>query len=156
MTDEVPSTEVSAEGITLTRIFDAPRELVWQAWTDPAHFAQWFGEYDSTIPLETASMDVRPGGEWRVIMHVPTEGEIPFSGVYREVVEPERLVLTLRIPDGSGNEEVLTVVLTEFGDGRTHQHFTQRGGNLSEEEYGQAAGGTSIFFERLAAHVAGS
>lgn len=153
MTD-APSTEVTAEGITITRIFDAPRELVWKAWTDPAHFAQWFGERDSSIPLETTSMDVRPAGEWSVIMHVPSEGQIPFAGVYREVDEPERLVLTLRDPGGSGFEEVMTVVLTDLGDGRTHQHFTQRGGNLSEEEYGQAARGSEIFFERLAELVA--
>lgn len=153
MTDDAPTTEVSAEGITMTRTFDAPRELVWQAWTDPAHFAQWFGEPGSTIPLETASMDVRPGGEWSVVMHVPAEGQIPFAGVYREVVEPERLVLTLRDPGGSGWEEVMTVVLTDLGDGRTHQHFTQRGGNLTEEEYRQGAEGTSIFFARLAEHL---
>jgi uncharacterized protein YndB with AHSA1/START domain len=151
------TTEVNADGITITRVFDAPRELVWRAWTEPERFAQWFGERGSTIPLETASMDVRPGGSWSVIMlDGPDRQELPFGGDYREVVEPERLQFTLKDPGDprSPNVEVMTVVLTDLGDGRTRMLFTQRGGNLSEEEYGQAAKGSEIFFERLAEHLA--
>jgi uncharacterized protein YndB with AHSA1/START domain len=151
------STEVTAQGITITRVFDAPRELVWKAWTEPARFAQWFGGRDSTIPLETASMDVRPGGSWSVIMIAgPDRVEIPFSGEYREVLEPERLVLTLKDPSDPSNPnvEVMTVTFTDLGGGKTRMVFNQSGGNLSEEEYGRAAKGWGTFLERLAEHLA--
>jgi uncharacterized protein YndB with AHSA1/START domain len=153
MMAEGSTTEVTADGIKMTRVFDAPRELVWRAWTEPEHFAEWFGEPGSKIPLETASMDVKPGGEWSVIMHA--EGrEIPFVGEYREVEEPERLVLDLKDPGepDSPNREVLTVVLTDLGDGKTKMDFRQTG-TMSEEEYGRAAKGSGIFFERLAEHL---
>jgi uncharacterized protein YndB with AHSA1/START domain len=80
--------------LVITRIFNAPRELVWKAWTEPAHFAQWFGTPPVTTPLSTISMDVRPGGEWRATMISEVDGTThPFVGVYREVEEPSRLVL---------------------------------------------------------------
>jgi uncharacterized protein YndB with AHSA1/START domain len=57
-----------AEGITVTRVFDAPRERVWKEWTDPERFADWFGGKESEVPLSSVSMDVRPGGSWRLTM----------------------------------------------------------------------------------------
>jgi uncharacterized protein YndB with AHSA1/START domain len=146
-------TETSAEGIRMIRVFAAPRQAVWDAWTDVAQFAQWFGERDSHIPLDTATMDVRVGARWDVIMVAgPDEQRIHFGGEYLEVVEPERLVLTLdTFGDGV---ETMTAVLTELEDGRTQMLFTQTGGNLPAEEYKAAAAGSSIFFERLAELVA--
>ena len=143
-------------GITITKVFDAPREAVFKAWTEPARFAQWFGLRDSTIPPETVVMDVRPGGAWRATMIVgPERTEIPWRGVYREVVEPERLVFTLSDqPERPGEGvEVVTVTLTDLG-GTTEMVFHQGGGNLPEEEYVRAGQGWSTFFERLAEHVA--
>ena len=58
----------AADGITITRVFDAPRELVFQAWTDPARFAHWFGGPDADVPVDGVAMDVRPGA------HLPPEG----------------------------------------------------------------------------------
>lgn len=140
-------------GFTITRVFDAPRELVFKAWTEPARFAQWFGLRDSTIPLESVAMDVRPGGGWRATMIAgPERMEIQWKGAYREVVPPERLVFTLS--DQPGDEaEVVTVSLTDLG-GKTEMVFQQRGGHLTEEGYARAAEGWSAFFERLAEHVA--
>ncbi len=76
--------------LVLTRIFDAPRELVFKVWTDPKHLAQWWGPRGFTTKIR--EMDVRPGGAWRYTMRGPDGNDYPFDGVYLEVVEPERLV----------------------------------------------------------------
>ena len=91
-----PRSGTSEYGITITRVFDAPRERVWKEWTEPERFADWFGGADSEVPLSTVSMDVRPGGTWRATMFAgPGRREIQWKGEYREVVEPERLVFTV-------------------------------------------------------------
>src|SRR5262249_44989760 len=70
-------------GISITRTFDAPRERVWREWTEPASFADWYGGADSDVPLDTVSMDVRPGGSWRLTMFYPRGGrEIRWEGTY--------------------------------------------------------------------------
>jgi uncharacterized protein YndB with AHSA1/START domain len=161
MTDATPAGaaggtagEAPAQGITITRVFDAPRELVFRAWTDPARFAQWFGLHNSTVPLSSVAMDLRPGGAWRATMVVgPDRTEIPWRGVYREVVPPERLVFTLSDQPGDAHE-VVTVDLSDLGDGRTEMRFRQGGGHLSAEQYAQARQGWLAFFERLAGQLA--
>jgi uncharacterized protein YndB with AHSA1/START domain len=55
-------------GIAITRVFDAPRERVWQEWTEPERFADWFGGVESEVPVSSVEMDVRPGGSWRLTM----------------------------------------------------------------------------------------
>ncbi len=76
--------------IVVTRVLDAPRELVWQAWTEPEHVAQWWGPNGFTNTIQ--EMDVRPGGVWRLVMHGPDGTDYPNKIVYLEVVNPERLV----------------------------------------------------------------
>lgn len=78
--------------LVITRVFDAPRSLVWQAWTDPVHIAQWWGPqgFGARVP----AMDLRPGGHWRYIMIGPDGAEYASQGVIREVVPLERLVTT--------------------------------------------------------------
>ncbi|GAB7031186.1 SRPBCC domain-containing protein [Streptomyces sp. NPDC021749] len=141
-------------GIALNRTFDARRDLVFEAWTTPAHFAYWFGG-ELTVPVERMTMDVRPGGSWSLVMHSPDGSELPFSGVYREVVPPERLEFTLNdayAPSGSEGE-LIRVTLSEFGD-RTEMAFRQLGGNLTPEQYQQAQAGWTSFFDRLAGLLA--
>ena len=122
-------TEPPTDGMTITRIFDAPRERVWQEWTEPERFADWFGGGEAEIPLSTVSMDVRPGGEFRSTMVHETDGtELPFAGSFREVVEPERLVQELRNPadPSDTNVETFTTTLEDLGDGKTevtYHHF---------------------------------
>jgi uncharacterized protein YndB with AHSA1/START domain len=77
----------------ISRVFDAPRGLVWKAWTVPAQMAQWWGPKAFTNPV--CEMDVRPGGAYRLTMRSPEGVDYPVKGVFREVVEPERLVMTL-------------------------------------------------------------
>jgi len=138
-----------ADGITITRVFDAPREAVWQEWTEPERFADWFGGTGGEVPLATVSMDVRPGGAWRLTMLAgPERREINWYGEYREVQAPERLAFTLSDQPGDAYE-LVTVVLSDLGDARTEMLFTQRGGHLRPEEYEQAAQGWGGFFDRM-------
>jgi uncharacterized protein YndB with AHSA1/START domain len=140
-------------GITIVRVFDAPRERVWREWTEPESFADWFGGVESEVPVSTVSMDVRPGGSWRLTMFA-ARGEIHWNGEYREVEEPERLVFTVTDEPGADVYELVTVVLTDLGDGRTEMHFEQSGGSLSPEEYERAGQGWSSFFDRIAERLA--
>src|SRR5260370_13865221 len=102
--------------LVITRVLDAPRELVFRLWTDPKHMAQWWGPRGFTNPV--CEMDVRPGGAWRIVMRGPDGFEYPGRGVYREVVEPERLVFTNLAVDREGNtllEGLTTVIFAEHG-----------------------------------------
>lgn len=76
--------------ILLTRVFHAPRELVWTAWTQPEHVAQWWGPKGFNTRVD--ELDLRPGGTWRYVMIGPDGAEYPVKGVFREVVPPERIV----------------------------------------------------------------
>ena len=82
----------SEREFVLTRVFDAPRELVFKAWTQPEHMARWWGPKTFTNPV--CELDARPGGKFRIVMRAPDGADFPFYGVYREVVPPERLVYT--------------------------------------------------------------
>ncbi|WP_043616529.1 SRPBCC family protein [Nonomuraea candida] len=138
----------------LIRIFDAPRELVWAAWTEPERFSRWFGPATLTAPVGRISLDVRPGGVWRSTL-VGEEGfEVTLDGTYREVEAPERLVFTTGDPDHPGDApaSVVTVGLTET-DGKTEMRFHQYGVNTDQEHAAQAKEGWNEFFDRLAAYV---
>lgn len=78
--------------LTVVREFDAPREQVWKAWTDPKLLAQWFAPQPLTVP--TAEADVWPGGKYRLVMRDENGTEYPSTGEYREVTPPEKLVYT--------------------------------------------------------------
>jgi uncharacterized protein YndB with AHSA1/START domain len=141
-------------GITITRVFEAPRERVWKEWTQPEPFADWFGGPEAEVPLETVSMDVRPGGSWRATMYAgPERHEIQWKGEYREVVEPERLVLTFSDQPGEDVYELVIVVLTDLGDGRTEMLF-QQFGRMTPEQYERAGEGWGSFFDRIAERLA--
>jgi uncharacterized protein YndB with AHSA1/START domain len=148
----VKDTSVVEPGITITRVFDAPRERVWKEWTEPERFADWFGG-SAEVPRASVSMDVRPGGSWRLTMFAdPGRREIRWKGQYREVVEPERLVLTVSDRPGTAYELII-VVLTDLGDGRTEMRFQQLGA-MSAEQYERAEHGWSSFFDRIAERLA--
>jgi uncharacterized protein YndB with AHSA1/START domain len=141
-------------GISITRVFDAPRERVWREWTEPERFADWFGGSESEVPLSTVSMDVRPGGSWRLTMFAePGRREIQWKGEYREVAPPERLVFTVSDQPEQDAYELVIVVFTDLGDGRTEMYFQQRG-RMSAEQYERAAQGWSSFFDRVAERLA--
>ena len=145
---------MAEDGIALTRIFDVPRERVWKEWTEPERFADWFGGGEAEVPVSSVSMDVREGGSWRAIMFSgPDRREIRWKGEYREVVAPERLVLTFSDQPGDAYELVI-VDLTDLGDGRTEMHFEQRG-RMSAEQYERAGQGWTGFFDRMDERLTG-
>jgi len=88
----------------ITRTFDAPRRLVFQAWTDPKQLAQWWGPHGFTNPI--CELDVRPGGAIRIHMRGPDGAVYPMTGVYREIVAPERLVFTSAALDEKGQSAI--------------------------------------------------
>jgi uncharacterized protein YndB with AHSA1/START domain len=125
-------------------------------WTEPERFADWFGGRSGVVPLDTVSMDVLVGGGWRLTMFVgPNRRRIDWWGEYLEVVPPTRLVFTVSDQPDTDNLDVITVVLTDLGDGRTEMYFEQGGGGLSAEGYRRAESGWSGFFDRVAERLAG-
>jgi uncharacterized protein YndB with AHSA1/START domain len=140
-------------GISINRVFDAPRERVWSEWTEPEPFADWFGGPWCPVPLDSVTMDVRPGGALRLTMLIGPR-EVLWRGEYLEVVEPERLVFTITDQPGDDRYELVTVVLTDLGDGRTEMLFEQRG-HMGPEEYEAAKTGWGGFFDRVDERLAG-
>jgi uncharacterized protein YndB with AHSA1/START domain len=108
-------------------MFDAPRALVFKAWTDPRHLARWWGPKGFTNPV--CEVDARVGGAWRVVMRAPDGTDYPCGGVYREIVEPERLVFTNIATDKEGNTIIdgLTTVLFAEEGGKTRLTLRTRG-----------------------------
>ena len=82
-TTNSPTGETAQRELVITRIFDAPRELVWRAWTDPKHVAQWWGPNGFTNTIH--EMDVRPGGVWRFVMHGPDGVDYANKIVFGEI-----------------------------------------------------------------------
>jgi uncharacterized protein YndB with AHSA1/START domain len=104
----------------MTRVFDAPRELVFAAYTDPTQIPRWWGPRGVTTIVDT--MDVRPGGTWRFIQRGADGAEYAFGGVYREVVPPQRLVYTLVFEftfPGRPEHDVLETLTFEEESGKT-------------------------------------
>jgi uncharacterized protein YndB with AHSA1/START domain len=118
MTMNVDATSTDEAVIVMTRMFDASREKVWAAFTDPRHVAKWYGGHGFTNPV--CEMDVRPGGLWRQVMRTPDGHELKLEFVFIEVVRPERLVWQNTShgkpkPSGGPPTSVMTVTLEDAG-----------------------------------------
>ena len=104
--------------VVITRVFDAPRTLVFQAWTEPKDLARWWGPHGFTNPM--CEVDVKPGGTIRIVMRGPDGTDYPMRGVFREILQPERLVFTAVAEDANGHariEALTTVTFAEHGAG---------------------------------------
>jgi uncharacterized protein YndB with AHSA1/START domain len=109
-------TESKEREVVITRVFDAPRELVFKAWTDPKIMKEWYGPKMFTNTV--CELEARVGGAWRIVMRGPDGAEYPGRGVYREVVKPERLVFTSEATDKEGKiilKGLATVTFAEEG-----------------------------------------
>ena len=120
MTATAKTAPYGEASVTLTRVFDAPRALVWKAWTDPKMMAQWFGPRGFTNPV--CELDVRVGGSLRIVMRGPDGNDYPMKGVFREVSAPERLVFTNIAIDKEGNHLL---------EGETTVTFSEKGGKTT-------------------------
>jgi uncharacterized protein YndB with AHSA1/START domain len=144
----------TAQEIEITRAYDVPRELVWQAWTDPQQLVQWWGPHGWSTPLETVTMDVRPGGDFRLTSVSDEGAEMPVVGVYREVVEQERLVLYEPAEHGwhEGSESVVT--FSDLDGGGT-QVVIRATIQTTDQMRENAERGMRATFDRLGEHLGG-
>ena len=120
--DTFQATNPSEREIVLTRIFDAPRELLFEAMTRPEHVRRWWGILDERYSLPVCEIDLRVGGKWRWVGKGP-EGEFAFHGEYREIEPPQRLVFTEIYDPFPDAGSLVTSVLTEEG-GKTRLTVT--------------------------------
>ena len=153
--------ERGKEEVLITRLFDAPRELVWQAWTDPKHFMLWWGPKDYRCPY--CEMDLRVGGKYLNCMRSPEGKEYWGTGVLREIVPMERLVFTDSFADEQGNVvpgtyygmspdfpvEMLVTVTFEDQDGKTKMTLIHAGLPAGPDSEGTHQG-WSESFDKLA------
>ena len=114
-------TTPSDRDICLTRLFDVPRALVFEAMTRPEHITRWWGRLGEGYSVPVCEVDLRQGGAWRFVNRHP-KGEAAFHGVYHEITPPERLVYT-ELFEPFPDESMVTVVLTEEG-GKTRMTMT--------------------------------
>ncbi|MEM7272880.1 MAG: SRPBCC domain-containing protein [Actinomycetota bacterium] len=155
---------MSEDAVVIERTFDAPIEMVWQAWTDGEHFAKWYGPQGFTIPV--ANMDAQVGGSRHICMASP-DGSMKmwFTGEYRTVDATSLLVYTEAMSDEDGNVlspadmgmpddhpmiTEVTVQLTADGDGKTRMVMTHAG--IPADSPG--ASGWAMAFDKLTAHLA--
>ena len=159
------NTDDPTDAVVIERTFDAPVDVIWRMWTDPEHFAAWYGPNGAAIP--EATMDVRVGGRRLVCMQMTTPNgimEMWFTGEYREVDELRRLVYTESMSDREGNilspadmgmpvgfpDTTLVVVELRDLDGRTSMTMTHHG--IPADSPGAA--GWNMAFDKLANHIA--
>ena len=116
MTGSLSLTMPSDLEVVMTREFNAPRHLVFDALTKPEHIRRWWGLHEDTMTV--CEVDLRVGGKWRYATQSPDGSEVAFSGVFREIIPPDRLVHTEGYEAMPGTEYVVTTTLTEV-NGKT-------------------------------------
>ena len=155
------------ERMVITRVFDAPRALVWEAWTNPKYVMQWWGPNGFTAPA--CEMDFRVGGKFRCCMRTPDGQEFWNGGEYHEIVLHEKIVYSMYFSDSKGNKvepehygiehEAIddahdVVIFEDFGNGQTKLTFIGNEPMESAKDSGQLEGWNQQL-DKLAAVVAG-
>ena len=142
------------QNLVITRVFDAPRELVWKAWTDPALVVKWWGLKGFTSP--SCQIDLRVGGRYLLCMRAPDGQEYWSGGEYTEITAPEKIVSVLFYADKNGKVERAdhkdvevrdVVTFEEMGSGRTKLTFRRSHWDVGEDE------GSNQIFDKLAVVV---
>ena len=138
-----------ASELTFTRVFHAPRELVFRCMIEPEHLTHFWGPVGVTAPIEHITVDPRPGGVFQTVMVNETDGSrYPTSAVYTDVTEPERLAWT-----ETGSGMTMTATFSDLGDGRTEVLIRQT--NAPEAfRSPQAQAGFLTSLDRFARHLA--
>ena len=111
--DTFTVTTPSDREIGLTRVFDAPRHLVFEAMTRPEHIKRWWGRLGDGYSVPVCEVDLRLGGTWRFVNRTPTGKMAAFHGVYREITRPDRLVFTEIFEDFPDTESVVTAIFSD-------------------------------------------
>jgi uncharacterized protein YndB with AHSA1/START domain len=136
--------------IRITRLFDAPRALVFEALIRPEHVREWWGRLGEGYSVPVCEIDLRPGGAWRFVNRHP-KGEAAFRGEYREITPPSRLVYTEIFEDFPDSVSVVTMELTEEG-GKTRMTVIARYPSLEVRDTVLSSGmarGAAISYDRL-------
>jgi uncharacterized protein YndB with AHSA1/START domain len=141
--------------IVLSRVFDAPRELVFEAFSKPEHVAHWWGQKGSTMSV--SEMDFRPGGAWRFVERDANGNEFGFRGEIREIVPLERVVQTFEFEGMPGHISVETMVLEAIDQGRkTRMTVTSVFASVEDRDGILQSGmeqGASESYDRLAEYL---
>ena len=152
MTDPAP-TPTADQQVLITRIFEAPRERVFRAWTDPDEVAAWYGPEDFDAPRERINIDLRIGGRWELTMvRKGGAGEFAIGYDILELVEPELIVLRSDVMPQVGLHEP-TIVRVEFHDHGPKTRVTLSDGPLPPDGRDRAEAGWGAALDTLAAHV---
>lgn len=151
MTKATLVAEPGTHEIRMTRVFAAPRALVFEVLTDPAHLAQWWGPRAYTTEVD--KMEVKPGGLWRFVQRDPQGHEFAFHGVYHSITPPERVIDTFEFEGMPGHVILETLTLEAQADGTTRlivssvfQSVADRDGMLGSG----MEGGANESYDRLA------
>lgn len=151
-------TTPSEREIRLTRLFDAPRALVFEAMTRPEHVREWWGRLGDGYSVPECEIDLRPGGRWRFVNLTPKGLRVVFSGEYREIDPPSRIVFTEVYEDGPGapgpTDEGTSIVTTVFTEeqGKTRMTLTARYASVDIRDIVLKSGmerGAAISYDRL-------
>jgi uncharacterized protein YndB with AHSA1/START domain len=143
-------TTPSDQEVRMTRLFDAPRQLVFDAMTKPEHVKQWWGRLGEGYSVPVCEVDLRVGGAWRFVNRHP-QGEVAFYGEYKEITPPSRVVFTEIFEQFPDTVSVVTAVLTEEA-GKTRLTATVRYPSLEVRDMVIASGmsrGAGISYDRL-------
>jgi uncharacterized protein YndB with AHSA1/START domain len=153
METSTSATETSERELVISRVFDAPRSLVYKAWTEPEHMINWLGPQGFTSKI--LKSELRVGGAYRFYMRDPQGGDHWQQGVFREIVEPEKLVFTYEWANERGEatrpQTVVTILLEEMG-GKTRMTLRQ-GLFESVSARDDHQGGWNSSLERLAKYL---
>lgn len=137
-----------AKELTVTRSINATPAQVYAAWTQPEQFAAWFGTEAVTIPLDSVTLDVRPGGAITATMHLPDGNTINWAGEYVEVVPNRKLVFTITDTPGAPAGEPLVADFVETASG-TDVTLVQNVESFDEEGIEALRGGYKAFFDDM-------
>ena len=143
-------TTPSEQEICMTRLFDAPRHLVFEAMTKPEHVKRWWGRLGEGYSVSVCEIDLRLGGKWRFVNRHP-KGEVAFRGEYREITPPSRLVFTEVMEPYPEPGSIVTAVFTEEGD-KTRLTVTARYPSKEVRDMVNSSGmtrGAAISYDRL-------
>ncbi|ATA96108.1 SRPBCC family protein [Sinorhizobium meliloti] len=136
--------------LTITRVFDAPANLVFKVWTTPEHLARWWGPKGFTVPAITT--DFREGGAWRGCIRSPEGQDYWAHGIYREIVAPSRIVLSFAWEEEGSIDTLITVTLDDVAGG-TRLTFHQAPFTSAESRDSHAEGWSECM-DRLVSYVA--
>jgi uncharacterized protein YndB with AHSA1/START domain len=149
VTGESSAAMPAASTLEITRLFDAPQELVFKVWSSAEHVARWLGPKDFTC--SSCKIDFRPGGSWRAAIRSPEGNEYWFSAVYRQITPPSSIALSFHWEQGDELDSEVTVTFAAEGN-KTRMIFVQTPFK-SVESRDSHEGGWGSCFDRLVAYA---